>query len=275
MMRKDLTHEQAIQLVHFGSDGLNVEQRTALVEHLSGCTGCRDYATHLEVLGPLLHRAMSNRWDPVIPPGDVPGTLINSTLSSAQIASRIRGKTMEKRIFNFIGNAVGVVALLIVLFVAFNRLRPGQNLQTAINSTETVVPATIPEPTVTSSSTGRTDVITYTIQNGDTIYGIAKQYNLQPETIFWANINAPLDSTYILKPGMTIIILPVDGIYRKWTAGESLLGIARIYGVKPEDIVNWPGNHLDPNRLGDWSNPNIATGTMLIIPGGHLDFTNP
>jgi hypothetical protein len=275
MMTMGLTHEQAIQLVHIGSDSLKVEQRTALVEHLSGCTECQGYAAHLEVLGPLLYRAMSTRWDPLIPPGDEPGALQKSALSSTQIASRFRRKTGQKRIFNFIGEAVCVVALLITLFIAFNRLLPRQNLQTAMNPIETVVPATIPEPTATFSSTGRTDVITYTVQEGDTIYGIAKQFNLQPETIFWANFDAHLNNTDPLKPGMTINILPVDGVYHRWTAGESLLGIATSSGVKPEDIVNWSGNHLDLNTLGDWSNPNIAPGTMLVIPGGHLDFTKP
>jgi LysM repeat protein len=85
-------------------------------------------------------------------------------------------------------------------------------------------------------------------------------------------LQRPLDNSYILKPGLTINILPVDGVTHKWTAGESLLGIAKSYGVKPEDIVNWPGNHLDLNTIGNRSNPNIAPGTMLVIPGGHLDF---
>ncbi len=33
----------------------------------------------------------------------------------------------------------------------------------------------------------RKGVITYTVQAGDTMFGIAQQFNLQPETILWAN----------------------------------------------------------------------------------------
>lgn len=270
MNTMDLTHEQAVQLVHLGSDSLDGEQKTALVEHLSRCTQCQEYAAHVEVLGPLLHRAMSARWDPLILAGGEPGRFQKSALSSTQIASRFMRKTAQKRVFNFIGEAVLVAALLIALFAVFNRLLPRKSFQTQINSTATVVPSAIPKPTATLPSPVRTDVITYTVKAGDNILGIATQFNLQPQTIYWA-----LDNTNVLKPGTIINILPVDGVYHKWAAGESLLEIAKSYGVKPEDIVNWPGNHLDPNTLGDWSNPNIAPGTMLVVPGGGRDFTNP
>jgi hypothetical protein len=75
-------------------------------------------------------------------------------------------------------------------------------------------------------------------------------------------------------PGIVLNILPVDGAYRRWKAGEDLNEVAKTYGVSTEAIINWPGNHLDPQTLGDYSNPNIEPGTMLVIPGGNLTFTN-
>jgi len=71
---------------------------------------------------------------------------------------------------------------------------------------------------------------------------------MQSETIFWAKFDAHTDNTLIFKPGMTIKILPVNGVCHKWMAGESLQGFASDCGVKPEDIDNCPGNHLDLNR---------------------------
>jgi murein DD-endopeptidase MepM/ murein hydrolase activator NlpD len=36
--------------------------------------------------------------------------------------------------------------------------------------------------------------------------------------------------------------------------------------------VNYPGNHLNAAELGDFALPNIAPGTLLIIPGGKGEF---
>jgi murein DD-endopeptidase MepM/ murein hydrolase activator NlpD len=118
----------------------------------------------------------------------------------------------------------------------------------------------------------RTEVITYTVQPGDTVFGIAEKFGLKPQTILWGNYYVLADNPHALTPGQELNILPVDGTYHKWSAGEGLNGVAEGYGVKPEDIINWAGNHLDPETLGDWSNPNIEPGTFLLVPGGQREF---
>jgi hypothetical protein len=118
----------------------------------------------------------------------------------------------------------------------------------------------------------RTEVITYTIQKGDTLFAIAEAFGLKPETVLWGNTYTLGDDPHRLLPGQVLNILPVNGTYHKWSAGEGLNGVAKGYSVTPEDIINWPGNHLDPNTLGDWSNPDIEPGAMLVIPGGQRAF---
>jgi len=118
----------------------------------------------------------------------------------------------------------------------------------------------------------RTEVLTYTVQKGDTLFGIAELYNLKPETLLWGNYLTLIDDAHRLQPGMVLNILPVDGVYHKWSAGEGLNGVANGYGVEPEDIINWSGNHLDAASLGDWRNPNIEPGTFLVVPGGQRAF---
>lgn len=118
----------------------------------------------------------------------------------------------------------------------------------------------------------RTEVITYIVEEGDTIFGIAEKFGLIPEAILWGNYYTLADDPHRLSPGQELFILPVNGTYHKWSEGEGLNGVARGYNVTPEDIINWPGNHLDPNTLGDWSHPNIEPGTMLVVPGGHRAF---
>jgi murein DD-endopeptidase MepM/ murein hydrolase activator NlpD len=66
-------------------------------------------------------------------------------------------------------------------------------------------------------------------------------------------------------------ILPVDGIYYVWKGG-SFEEWAKFYGVTAKDIIEYPGNHLDLEKIGDYANPNIKLDTWLIIPGGKREF---
>src|SRR5512138_155459 len=124
----------------------------------------------------------------------------------------------------------------------------------------------------TIPSRPREDVEKYTVVEGDTIFGIAEKFGLKPETILWGNYYVLLDDPHALKPGQILNILPVDGTYHEWQAGEGLNGISKYYGVKPEDIINYPANHLDPATIGDMANPNIKPGTWLVIPNGRREF---
>jgi hypothetical protein len=124
----------------------------------------------------------------------------------------------------------------------------------------------------TIPSRPRQEVIKYTVVEGDTVFGIADKFGLQPHTILWGNYYTLLDDPHALQAGQELNILPVDGTYHEWQQGEGLNGIASYYGVSPEDIVNYPGNNLDPTAIGDFANPNIEPGTWLVVPGGHREF---
>jgi LysM repeat protein len=120
----------------------------------------------------------------------------------------------------------------------------------------------------------RKDIEKYTVVEGDTIFGIAEKYGLKPETILWGNYFTLLDNPSMLSPGQILNILPVNGIYHRWNAGDGLNGVAKFYGVTPEDIINYPLNQLDMKTIGDLSNPNIKAGTMLVIPNGTREFVS-
>jgi murein DD-endopeptidase MepM/ murein hydrolase activator NlpD len=118
----------------------------------------------------------------------------------------------------------------------------------------------------------RQDVIKYTVVEGDTIFGIAEKFGLKAETVLWGNYYVLLDDPHALQPGQELNILPVDGTYHEWQAGEGLNGISSYYGVSPEDIINYPANNLDPATIGDFANPNIAPGTWLVVPNGRREY---
>ncbi|MEA4811424.1 MAG: M23 family metallopeptidase [Anaerolineaceae bacterium] len=121
-------------------------------------------------------------------------------------------------------------------------------------------------------SYGRFELSSYTVEPGDTLFSIAQKFNLRTETLLWGNLYTIGDDPHTIYPGQQLTILPVDGTLHKWSAGEGLNAVSEHFHVKPEDIINYPGNHLDPKSVGDFSNPQIKPGTLLIIPGGYADF---
>jgi len=112
---------------------------------------------------------------------------------------------------------------------------------------------------------GRQTVITYTVQKGDTLFGIAEKHSLKPETVLWGNYFTLKDDPHSLFPGQVLNILPVDGTYHYVTQGNTLEQIAKFYGVTPGDIVDWSGNGLDLET------PTLVPDTWLVIPGGQRE----
>ena len=142
-------------------------------------------------------------------------------------------------------------------FEAFVTLVPTQTVEVILATpTATVVP--------------RNEVITHVIQEGETVSTIASLYGLWPETILWANRYELLEDPRNYTPGISIYILPVDGVYHVWSEGEGLGAVSRYYGVTPEDIIDYPVNNLSQATVGSYADPNIKAGTRLVIPGGTL-----
>lgn len=112
----------------------------------------------------------------------------------------------------------------------------------------------------------RMQIESYIVQSGDSLFGIADQFGLKPETILWGNYEVLEDDPHSLQPGQELNILPVDGTYYVWHEGDGLDGVAKAFGVSAQDIVDWPGNGISPAT--DLKDPQIAAGTGIVIPGG-------
>jgi murein DD-endopeptidase MepM/ murein hydrolase activator NlpD len=112
----------------------------------------------------------------------------------------------------------------------------------------------------------RLKIVKYVVQQGDTLFGIAERFGLEPETVLWGNFDVLEDDPHRLSPGQEINIPPVDGTTHVWHEGDGLNGIAEFFGVTVEDILDWPGNNLDSGI--DVTNPPLEPGESLMIPGG-------
>ena len=114
----------------------------------------------------------------------------------------------------------------------------------------------------------REDVISYTVKSGDSIFSIAKNFNIKPETLLWANFDLLKDNPDMLSLDMELRIPPVDGVYYAWLEGDHVEGVANKFKAKPQDILNWPGNNLD------LTNPQVEAGQMVLVPGGQREFVS-
>ena len=111
----------------------------------------------------------------------------------------------------------------------------------------------------------RRSVITYTVQPGDTVEGIAITYDIQPETIMWSN-SAVEDAPDYLQIGQEVVILPIDGVYHTVAKGDTLESIAKKYKAKVESITGVSFNNLQPPDY------HFEPGMRLIVAGGEKPF---
>jgi murein DD-endopeptidase MepM/ murein hydrolase activator NlpD len=112
----------------------------------------------------------------------------------------------------------------------------------------------------------RDSVITYTVSLGDSVFSISRNFNIKPETVLWANYDQLKDSPDMLTVDMVLNIPPVDGVYYRWTEGDTLGNVAWRFKAAEADIINWPGNDLDLVE------PTVDPGQMVLVPGGQREF---
>ena len=105
---------------------------------------------------------------------------------------------------------------------------------------------------------------TYVVQADDSLFSIAAKFSRKPATILWGNPGLA-DNPNILSVGKQLNILPVEGALREVMPGDTLDNIAKAFHGKVDDILNFPGNDLDP------TNPQLTPGQDIIIPGGYRD----
>ncbi len=121
----------------------------------------------------------------------------------------------------------------------------------------------------------REDIIEYQVVAGDTIFGIAEKFGLQPEWVLWSNKHILGDNPAFIRPGLTLLIPPFQGVVHQWVAGvDGLNGVAKGTSASVDDILDWPWNHLDRDTIGDYSMPNIPDGKLIFIPHGTGQFTD-
>jgi murein DD-endopeptidase MepM/ murein hydrolase activator NlpD len=111
------------------------------------------------------------------------------------------------------------------------------------------------------------EVITYTVKRDDTLFGIADKFGLNPETILWGNYETLQDNPHFLKPDQVLNILPINGTYYQWKNNDNLGAVASFFGVDPNTILDYPGNHVDLTQINT-RNYGLEPNQWIVVPGG-------
>jgi len=108
-------------------------------------------------------------------------------------------------------------------------------------------------------------LITYTVQSGDTLFGIAGAFGLAPETVLWSNYGTLKDNPDFLRLGIDLLIPPSNGLITTAQEGDTIAIMARRFKATPEEILKDPVNGLrDINQV-------LIAGQQLFIPGGQRE----
>ena len=119
-------------------------------------------------------------------------------------------------------------------------------------------------PQTVRQTDDRRGIITYTVQPGDTIEGIAARFGILPTTIVWSNKDIE-DQPDLLSVGQILTVLPVDGIFYTVQSDDSIDGIAKKFKAKADDIRKSPLNNLG-------SGGNLLIGSRIVVPDGVKPF---
>lgn len=107
---------------------------------------------------------------------------------------------------------------------------------------------------IASSLKSRFDIQTYVVVKGDTIKSIAKKFDISTDTIRWSNDISDED----IKPGLQLLISPINGIVYKLKAGDTAASLASKYSSDKNKIA----------IFNDFEVSGIPYGSYIVIPDG-------
>ena len=137
-------------------------------------------------------------------------------------------------------------------------ISPSTNTAMALGGGSLTLTAPNTDRSFADSVVPRTATITYVVSEGDTLSTIAQKFGLSLTTVLWAN---NLTSRSLIKPGMSLAILPVDGVEHSVKSGDTLSSLAKKYNVEADAILAY--NNIDSSAA-------LQVGQKLLVPGGKV-----
>ena len=113
---------------------------------------------------------------------------------------------------------------------------------------------------VSTAQKSKRDIVHYTTVSGDTLSSLSNKFGVDTNSIRWSNSNIAGEN---LKPGINLVIPPVNGIVYTVKAGDSAASLAKRYYADEGQIIAY--NDAEINGL--------RPGEEIIIPSGRIQAT--
>ena len=110
---------------------------------------------------------------------------------------------------------------------------------------------------VTAGTNQHGNISVYIVRSGDTLSQIAKMFGVTTNTIAWNNDI----QKGVIRPGQTLIILPISGVSHAVAKGDTLASIAKKYKADEGEIRQY-------NDLADTMT--LAVGSVILVPDGEM-----
>jgi len=125
-------------------------------------------------------------------------------------------------------------------------------------------------PFTTIPDRPRRGVIGYVVKPGDTLFAIAGEFGLKPETLFWSNKETLHDDVHLLFPGVTLAVPPSDGVY---TTADGVKTLEKIVADNNGDLATVSASPY--NELAGYTGADVPPwGMKIIIPGGSREIVS-
>lgn len=103
---------------------------------------------------------------------------------------------------------------------------------------------------------GSDQISIYVVREGDSLSQIAEMFGVSTNTLIWAN---DLRRGNVIRPGETLVILPVSGVRHTVVRGDTLESIVKRYQGDMDEVLEY--NNL---RAG----ASLAVGDVVTVPYG-------
>jgi murein DD-endopeptidase MepM/ murein hydrolase activator NlpD len=104
----------------------------------------------------------------------------------------------------------------------------------------------------------RNEIITYTVQSGDVLSLIARDYGVSTNSLIWAN---NLKNANAIQLDQELKIPPVSGVIHTVASGDTVSSLASRYSADIEEIIEFNSLPADGS---------LSIGMDIVVPGGEI-----